>query len=172
MDTFPGCSLIDASVDARGLMHSHSLLAFPAHPACRLFPLSHVGCEGFLQNCHEIVLKRFKGCLHPSGPLRGETMLDKGLDLKENSVHGQTAGVKTGVNGQRTFLFPSVLLSRNFCTCFFSLEQGPVFSIIQLSMWAVVTPLPIPNLKKQFVPQGKVQGAHYTEHSPQGTQVK
>ncbi|KAJ4926671.1 hypothetical protein JOQ06_014420, partial [Pogonophryne albipinna] len=40
MDTFPGCSLIDASVDARGLMHSHSQLALPANPACRLF-LSH-----------------------------------------------------------------------------------------------------------------------------------
>lgn len=43
MDTFPGCSLIDASVDARGLMHSSSLLTFPANPACRLLPLSHGG---------------------------------------------------------------------------------------------------------------------------------
>lgn len=105
MDTFPGCSLIDASVDARGLMHSHSLPAFPANPACRLFPLSCGGCEGFLQKCHKVLLKRFKGCLHPTGPLRGKTMLDKGLDLKENSVHGQTAGVRTGVSGQHTVLF-------------------------------------------------------------------
>ena len=46
MDTFPGCSLIDASVDARGLMHFHSLLAFPANPVCRLPPPQHEGHGG------------------------------------------------------------------------------------------------------------------------------
>lgn len=83
MDTFPGCSLIDASVDARGLMHSRSLLAFPADQACRLLPVSPRGCEGFLQKCHEVVLKRYKGRLHPTDPLRGKAMLDIGLDLEE-----------------------------------------------------------------------------------------
>lgn len=37
--------------------------------------------------------------LHLTGLLRGNTMLDKRLDMKRNSVHGQTAGVKTGVSG-------------------------------------------------------------------------
>lgn len=66
-------------------------------------------------------------------------MSDKGLDLKESSVHGQTAGVMTGVSGQHTFSFFSpVPLSRNFCPRLVSLEPGPVFSTVRLSMWVVV----------------------------------
>ena len=136
MDTFPGCSLIDASVDARGLMHSRSLLAFPADPACRLLPVSHGGCEGFLQKCHEVVLKRYKGRLHPTDPLRGEAMLDIGLDPEENSVRGQIAGAKTGISWQSTSLF-FVLLSLN--SWFISLVQGVMFFIIQLRVWVVAT---------------------------------
>lgn len=70
-------------------------------------------------------------------------MLDKGLDLKENSVHGHTAGVKTGVSGQHTFLFFSGL-----SVCFYLLSSvlisflwswAPYSPSFQLSMWAVVT---------------------------------
>lgn len=86
MDTFPGCSLIDASVETRGLMLSCSCsLAFSADPACRLIPLWHAGWERCSQTvwCHAVVVKRFKGCFHPTGLLRGKTVLDKALDLKE-----------------------------------------------------------------------------------------
>lgn len=63
----PGCSLIDAPVDARGLMHSHSLL-----------PSRHVDSSPSRTEvrCHEAVLKRFKGRLHLSGPLRAALVLD------------------------------------------------------------------------------------------------
>lgn len=150
MDTFPGCSLIDASVDARGLMHSHSLLALPANPACRLFPLSHRRRVGLLHKvwCHEVMLKRFKGCLHPTGPLRGKNYVRQ--EVRSEAKLSSWSDHRSQVDNISFSFFLSFYLL-NFCPRSVSVEPGLVFSIIQLSMWVVAT---------SSAAEGKVQGGH------------
>lgn len=59
----------------------------------------------------------------------------------------------------------------NFCSRFISLEPGPIFSVMQLSMWVVVTSSAVASFKEQTGPEGKIQGGHRTKPSPEGTQV-
>lgn len=75
MDTFPGCSLIDAFVDARGLMHSSSLLTFPANPACHLLPRSHGGCAEMSGSRD----KKVQRVSSPHRPVKGKGYVRQGV---------------------------------------------------------------------------------------------
>lgn len=156
MDTFSGCSLIDASVDGRGLMHSHSPLAFPANSACRLLPLSHGGCEFFFffQKCQEIVLKRVHRVSSPCWPAKRNNYVRQGVRSEGKLSSWPDRRSQDWFSRQHTFLFFFLFF------CLFLCWAPYYLSFNSICGW--LPHLLLPNLKNSLHQKGSFKGSLYS----------